>query len=465
MKDNNKKNLNSGSSFESSARSAKRHIKDVVSQILPTTNPSISLKSSSLIGTQDKDLKQLDPPFPENSDLICLSHLRWDFVYQRPQHLLSRCAKERRVFFFEEPIFGQTNVARLEVSPRDEGLWVVVPHLPEGMNEDEINSAQRQLLDDLLLTYNINSYIFWYYTPMALPFTRHLDPQAIIYDCMDELSAFKGAPPALIKREKELFERADLVFTGGQSLYEAKCTQHQSVYAFPSSIDVKHFAQARNITSDPVDQVDIPHPRLGFFGVVDERMNLELIDEVAASRPDWHLVIIGPVVKIDPAHLPKRPNIHYLGGKNYKELPSYIAGWDVAIMPFAKNESTKFISPTKTPEYLAAGKPVVSTSIRDVVRPYGQEGLVQIEDTAEGFVKAAEVLMSGKITGEKWLKRVDAFLSQTSWDRTWNRMSQLIQNILDARRSSTVETTVIKSTTQPVRTAVATAGGNLVSGD
>jgi glycosyltransferase involved in cell wall biosynthesis len=413
----------------------------------------------------DRDVKKLDPPFPENPDLICLSHLRWDFVYQRPQHLLSRCAKERRVFFFEEPIFSKDTVARLDVSQRDGGVWVVVPHLQEGMNEDEINSLQRQLIDDLLVSYQIKDYILWYYTPMALPFTRHLDPQAIIYDCMDELSAFKGAPPSLLRREKELFERADLVFTGGQSLYEAKRGQHPSVYAFPSSIDVKHFGQARTIKEDPADQANIPHPRMGFFGVVDERMNLELLDGIAEARPDWHLVVIGPVVKIDPATLPNRPNIHYLGGKNYKELPNYVAGWDIAMMPFALNESTKFISPTKTPEFLAAGKPVVSTSIRDVVRPYGKEGLVQIADKVEDFVKAAEVLMSGKFTGQPWLKRVDAFLSQTSWDSTWGRMSQLIQNVLDARRATTVTSVVTPAAAQPVRAIVATAGGNVASGD
>jgi UDP-galactopyranose mutase len=367
-------------------------------------------------------------------DLVCLSHLRWDFVYQRPQHLLSRFARERRVFFVEEPIFGESQ-ARLDVSQRDCGVHVVVPHLPqetEGTQAQE--SLQREMIDRLFAEHNIGEHFLWYYTPMALGWTEHLQPLATVYDCMDELSAFKGAPLSLKERERELFERADLVFTGGQSLYEAKRHQHKNIYAFPSSIDAAHFAQARSVVDEPLDQAEIPHPRMGFFGVIDERMDIELLDEVAAMRPLWQLVIIGPVVKIDPATLPARPNIYYLGGKSYNELPSYLAGWDVALLPFARNESTRFISPTKTPEYLAAGCPVVSTSIRDVVRPYGENGLVHIADAPQRFVAAIEAAMAEDAAAR--LREVDAFLEQTSWDQTWGRMNELIGDVIAARRSS-----------------------------
>ncbi|AFZ14363.1 UDP-galactopyranose mutase [Crinalium epipsammum PCC 9333] len=372
----------------------------------------------------------------ETPDLVCLSHLRWNFVFQRPQHLLTRCTQGRRVFFIEEPMFTTDAVGRLDVTQHKSGVWVVVPYLQEGLSGDAIASAQKVLLDALFAEHNIAQYICWYYTPMAMSFTQHLNPLAVVYDCMDELSAFKGASPALKEYEAELFRRADLVYTGGQSLYEAKRNQHPNVYAFPSSVDVPHFAAARNITSDPEDQANIPHPRLGFYGVIDERMDLELIDGIAQSRPDWHLVIIGPVVKIDPVSLPQRENIHYLGGKNYPELPSYLAGWDLAMLPFARNESTRFISPTKTPEYLSAGKPVVSTSIRDVVRPYGQEKLVHIADTVEEFVAAAEVAMQQDTKESEWLNRVDAFLEQTSWDRTWTSMLQLIDSAMAAKNST-----------------------------
>jgi UDP-galactopyranose mutase len=368
-----------------------------------------------------------------DADLVCLSHLRWDFVYQRPQHLLSRFAKERRVFFVEEPIFGEGPMV-LDVSQRDCGVYVVVPHLPKELDSPEaIESVQREMINRLFADYNINAHFLWYYTPMAVGWTKHLRPLATVYDCMDELSAFKGAPRAMKDREAELFRRADLVFTGGQSLYEVKRHQHKQVYAFPSSIDAAHFAQARCIVDEAADQAEIPHPRLGFFGVIDERMDIELLAEVASARPDWHLVIVGPVVKIDPADLPRRENIHYLGGKSYDELPSYLAGWDVALLPFARNESTRFISPTKTPEYLAAGCPVVSTSIRDVIRPYGEQGLVHIADTPSEFVAAVEAALQEDAAAR--LREVDAFLAQTSWDQTWGRMNELIEDVITARRA------------------------------
>lgn len=355
--------------------------------------------------------------------LVCFSHLRWHFVFQRPQHLLTRCARDRRVYYIEEPIVepGITPHLRLDsTSP----VVVVVPHLPEGLDAKQSAAAQQRLVDELMQTERIGEYVLWYYTPMALAFTTHLSPLATVYDCMDELSAFKGAPSALKHHETELMRRATLVLTGGRSLFEAKRHQHHNIHPFPSSVDVAHFAQARQFTVDPEDQASIPGPRLGFFGVIDERMDIDLIDGVAASRPDWHLVMLGPVVKIDPASLPRRPNVHFLGSKSYNDLPRYLAGWDVALLPFARNEATRFISPTKTPEYMAAGKPIVSTSIRDVVRPYGEQGLVRIADDVPAFVRACAAAMTDDAASR--ITQADAYLRQTSWDGTWNRIRVLL---------------------------------------
>ncbi|HEX5875035.1 MAG TPA: glycosyltransferase family 1 protein [Pyrinomonadaceae bacterium] len=369
----------------------------------------------------------------DKADIICFSHLRWDFVFQRPQHLLTRCAKKRRVFFIEEPVYGNCSM-RLDVREAEGGVHVVVPQLPDGLrSEIAINAVMKEMTRQLLIDHDVNEYVFWYYTPMALTFTDHFNPIATVYDCMDELSAFKGAHSLLPQLEKKLFRSADLVFTGGQSLYEVKCKQHHSVYAFPSSIDAKHFGKARTAVEDPDDQAHIPHPRLGFFGVIDERFDAELLDQVAAKRPDWNFVMIGPVVKIDPAALPQRSNIHYLGPKKYDELPQYLAGWDIALLLFARNESTRFISPTKTPEYLAAGKPVISTSITDVVRPYGQQKLVEIADHPDEFIQAAEKILS-ETNRSEWLARVDTFLKDVSWDKTWAQMADLIDRVVEKRR-------------------------------
>jgi UDP-galactopyranose mutase len=396
---------------------------------------------------------------PVAPDLVCLSHLRWDFVYQRPQHLFSRCAIERRVFFIEEPVYDDGPI-HMDVSKREDGLHIVVPHLTHEVVDVARDAVMQGLMDRLFKDYRIREHILWYYTPMAMSFTRHLNPVAVVYDCMDELSAFKGAPPALRFHEAELFNRADLVFTGGQSLYEHKRKQHRSVHAFPSSIDARHFAQARRITEDPADQRDIPHPRMGFFGVIDERLDIDLIKGLAEARPDWHLVIIGPVVKINEADLPRRENIHYLGGKSYKELPAYLAGWDVALLTFARNESTRFISPTKTPEYLAAGKPVVSTSIRDVVRPYEKLGLVRIADSVEEFESAIEAAMKDDL--QEHVRRVDAFLAQTSWDRTWSEMRELIEEAVAAGRASQ-STAQAATGGRAAKAVAAAASGNRVA--
>jgi UDP-galactopyranose mutase len=337
---------------------------------------------------------------------------------------MARYAKHRRVYFIEEPVFGMVDSAMLVLRTSQEGVQVAVPHFPEKTPSEAIHPILTSLIDGFLEEQSIVDYALWYYTPMALPFSRHLTPETVIYDCMDELSLFKNAPPELMELEKELLRQADVVFTGGHSLYEAKKSQHHNIHPMPSSIDFKHFSSARFVTSEPFDQMDIPHPRLGFFGVVDERFDTALLQEMATLKPDWSFVIVGPVVKISPESLPKLPNIYYLGKKSYDELPVYLAGWDCALMPFALNESTRFISPTKTPEYLAAGKPVVSSAIRDVIRPYGEQKLVHIASTAEEFIQRADFAMKNAGNRE-WLERVENFLSLTSWDHTWKKMADI----------------------------------------
>lgn len=363
------------------------------------------------------------------TDLVCLSHLRWDFVYQRPQHLMSRFARGQRVFFVEEPIFTDDST-RLEISLREDNLAVVVPRISHTDRETRpAMEIQRELLDKLFDNQQIKQFVLWFYTPMAMSFASHLQPKVCVYDCMDELSAFKFAAPELFENEQKLFKKADLVFTGGQSLYEAKKEQHESVFAFPSSIDVEHFRKARAIMTDSEDQKNIAHPRFGYCGVIDERINLALLKKAADLRPRWQFIMIGPVVKINDQDLPRRANIHYLGGKNYQELPGYMAGWDVALMPFAINESTRFISPTKTPEYLAAGKPVVSTPVRDVVRGYGDSGFVHIASSAEEFVHACEKAL--RENAPERIAKADTFLAKNSWDKTWAEMQKLISERAD----------------------------------
>jgi UDP-galactopyranose mutase len=387
-------------------------------------------------------------------DLICFSHLRWHFVTQRPQHLLTRAARNRRVFFWEEPWWDADDngdgTPTLEVIKEGDNLWVLRPHLPRAGHAD---GMLLDLLATFMIDVHLEHFVRWYYTPMMLSFTEHLQAEVTVYDCMDELSGFLFAPPELQQREQQLFAAADVVFTGGMSLYKAKRRQHPNVHAFPSSIDVPHFAQARSITEDTPEQAAIPHPRAGFFGVLDERFDHTLMAEVAALRPDVHFIFLGPVVKIDPAMLPQAANIHYLGGKSYSELPSYLAGWDVALIPFALNESTRFISPTKTPEYLAAGKPVVSTPIHDVISGYGKAGLVAIAGNAQEFAQALDRALEPQDAA--WQRAVAEKLSTTSWDLTWAAMCKEIDRVRKPHTSASLKLETVsayRNPSRPVRT-------------
>jgi UDP-galactopyranose mutase len=383
--------------------------------------------------------------------LICFSHLRWDFVFQRPQHLMSRFARTNRVLFWQEPQVAETLVEpALDVRPcPDTGVIVLTPQLPAGLDADAVQKALRALLASYMAG-TAAPVVRWYYTPMMLPFSDHIAADCVVYDCMDELSHFRNAPAELVALEDRLLREADVVFTGGYSLYEAKRARHSNIHPFPSSVDVAHFAAARLPGSEPADQATLPGPRLGFYGVIDERMDLALLATLADAHPEWSLIIIGPVVKIAEDDLPRRPNLHYLGGRRYEELPDYLRGWDVALMPFAINEATRFISPTKTPEYLAAGCPVVSTPIADVVRHYGDLEAVQIAAAGSAFVHACEDALALARPERGWRDAVDAMLADLSWDTTFARMNDLIEAVRARARQAQP---IVSPTIWPVRTA------------
>ena len=365
--------------------------------------------------------------------LIVFCHLRWDFVFQRPQHLMTRLAEHYNVLFVEEPVYseGQAHLQKTAVAPN---ITVCRPHTAihaPGFHDDQIPTLQTLLAD---LVPDGEQPIVWFYTPMALPLLQGLHPSRVIYDCMDELAAFKNAPKQLLQRESALLNIADLVFTGGPSLYQSKRDRHANAHCFSSSVDAKHFRQAQDRDISHPDQAHIPHPRLGFYGVIDERFDTELVRAMAAAHPEWHIVLVGPVVKIDPANLPKGPNIHYMGQRNYPDLPKFLAGWDVCLLPFALNESTKFISPTKVLEYMAAELPSVSTPITDVKVPYGD--VVAIAEGAQDYIAACERMLA-MTEGDKlkMAKRMREVVAGTSWDRTAGRMHELIQNVVPGNKA------------------------------
>ncbi|MFN3912678.1 glycosyltransferase [Hyphomonas sp.] len=364
--------------------------------------------------------------------LLVFSHLRWDFVFQRPQHLMTRAAQDFEVVFIEEPIYGGCVEMWRERSPCP-GVHVVQPLVPADADPQSVFRLQESLVEVIAYRAGSRPLCLWYDTPLAYDFSRWIWADVIVFDKMDELSAFAFAPPGLADLESEVMQISDLVFTGGASLHEAAASRSPAVHCFPSSMDAAHFGAARDHSGpDPDDQAGIEGPRMGFVGVIDERIDLALIADVAALRPDLQLIMVGPTAKIDPSSLPQAPNIHWLGPKDYAELPAYMAHWDLGWMPLALNEATRFISPTKTPEFLAAGLPLISTAIRDVVEPYGRLGLVDIVDNAAGAVDSIDRMLTAAADPDAVKARladVDRHLSANTWDATWAAMRALIETV------------------------------------
>jgi UDP-galactopyranose mutase len=372
--------------------------------------------------------------------IVVFSHLRWDFVFQRPQHLLSRLAQHHPVLFVEEPErdHGAPSMYQYSPAPDVTVCRARTPIHKGGFHDDQIALLQ-PLLADLLPAGERP--IAWFYTPMALPLLQGMDPSLVVYDCMDELASFKNPPKQLLQRESALLNRADLVFAGGPSLYEAKRLRHANVHCFPSSVDVGHFGQARDRSLGHPAQEALARPRLGFYGVIDERFDTQLVAALAAAHPEWQIVLAGPVIKIERGQLPQAPNIHYLGKQPYGALPQLLAGWDVCLLPFALNEATRFISPTKVLEYMAAELPVVSTPIADVAGPYGH--VVAIAAGAQQFVAACEAaLAQTPAQRADMVAAMRGIVASTSWDATARQMGALLDAAPRREMSTSLVTTV-----------------------
>ena len=399
--------------------------------------------AKALLRRQRRDRHSLPASTSSRKDvsvphLVVFSHLRWDFVFQRPQHLLSRLAKTYSVVFVEEPVRCD-GPAWLERTSPSAGVQVLRPHTPVeagGFHDDQLSMLE-PMIAGWLEAEGIDDYVAWLYTPMALPLLQELAPRAVVYDCMDELSAFKGAPRQMRQRETALLKRAQVVLTGGPALYELKRSLHPNVLCLPSAVDARHYdadracADRNAMARAGALQGGIATPRLGFFGVIDERLDVELVAALADAHARWQIVMVGPVVKIDPASLPRRPNLHWLGQQSYELLPQIVAGWSVCLMPFAMNESTRFISPTKTLEYMAAGKPVVSTPIHDVRAMFGD--LVAIASDPEAFVSACRsALAENSDQANERRRKMGQRVAEYSWDRTAERVAAAIDAVLDA---------------------------------
>ena len=357
--------------------------------------------------------------------IIVFSHFRWDFTYHRSQHLLTRLAENYKIVFIEEPVFHDGD-SFFETSASGENVTVLKPHTPvtaTGFHDEQLPHLIKLMRQLVVLD---EEHIAWFFTPMALPLLQELQPAAVIYDCVDELSACKDSPRQMLQRENALLKVADLVFSASPSLYRTKRERHSNVHCFPGSVETIHFEQALDRSHTHPAHEDVPGPRLGFYGVIDERIDMPLIEALAEAHPLWQIVMAGPITSIDPVTLPKRHNIHYLGQQRYEALPHLLAGWNVCLLPFALDESTHSASLDRILEYMAAGLPVVSTAIVDVMELYGD--VVSVAGTHKEFVRACEqALLTTPEENKGQISRTKELISATSWDTTAEKMHELIQ--------------------------------------
>jgi UDP-galactopyranose mutase len=363
--------------------------------------------------------------------ILCFSHLRWSSG-QRPQHLIRQCARERKVVYFEEPVYDAA-APRLALTNTPEGVLLAVPHLPPGTLRAQAEADLRRFVNRVLTELGEERPVLWYCSPMAVGYTDHIKASAIVYDCTGEL---EGAPPEWRERERWLLERADVIFTDSHSLCQhmRRTTRHTNVHALLSSVDIEYFERAREPLEEPPDQEEIPHPRVGFAGVIDQRVDLQLLGQLARSRPDLQFVMVGPIIGVDPAALPQEPNLHWLGAKSQTQIPAYMAGWDVAMLPLVCSEATQFTSPSKVAEYLAAGKPVVATPIPSVVEPYGRAGLAWIGEDLGDFSDAIdEALRSDRYARTS---HADTYLAEHTWQATWSEMWTHVERVMASRSAA-----------------------------
>jgi glycosyltransferase involved in cell wall biosynthesis len=399
-------------------------------KINETTNDS---KKKSMRVQQDQSKPQLDYP------IIVHCHLRWEGVWQRPQQFLSRISKHHRVLFVEGPQLVETNDAptyKLLPAPNFPHVMVMQTFFPSSRFHDGVwvDAERLRLLQEAMavpLAGQFDEPVQWFYDPMAVTaFVGKMEERAVVYDCMDQLSQFKFAPPELIQREKELLAKADVVFCGGRKLHESKSRLNSNCHFYGCGVEIEHFGKARSQDLAVPHDLDFIHrPMLGYFGVVDERLDYELIEKLADANPDWSIVIIGPLAKVDPNALPVRVNIYWLGKRDYAQLPAYTKAFSVCLMPFALNEATEYINPTKALEYMATGKQIVSSAVPDVVSNFSS--VVKVASSHEEFIQFCREAVA--TPDQSAIQRGVEMAEQNSWDSIVAKLEEHVRHVLKGK--------------------------------
>jgi glycosyltransferase involved in cell wall biosynthesis len=358
------------------------------------------------------------------ADLIVLSHVRWTDAWQRPHHVVSRLARERRTWFVEGPSPGGHQPPRL-VTLADGDVtraWLEPPPTGEGDGDaagPETVETYRRLLPGLVGPAD-GDRVVWLCTPLALDIAGALDPTVLVYDvAIDELLSLRGVPQGVALAQKEALARADVVFTASPSLHRSVIEQGRpDAHLAPGGVDPAHFAAARR------PRTDRGRPVAGYVGPIDERIDVALVAALATALADWEIRIVGPVGGIDPAALPRAANITYPGPVPYAALPEVMADLDVAVMPLAVGAAPRSTNPTTALEHLAAGLPVVTTPVPDVVTQFGT--IVDVADDAGAFALAC-VRALGQ-SRRRHRNRVAQLLRRHDWDAVTAGMAAVVHD-------------------------------------
>jgi glycosyltransferase involved in cell wall biosynthesis len=372
--------------------------------------------------------------------IIVHCHLRWEGVWQRPQQFLSRLSKRHRVLFVESPILKESSEEptwELLAVPEYPNVTVMRTYFPASRFQEGawVDAKRAEFLKEALngpLEGEFTRPVQWFYDPMAAPaHMNQFNECAIVYDCMDELSQFRFAPPEIISRERQLLAHADVVFAGGRKMRDSKARFNPNAHFYGCGVDVKHFSRARMPQTEVPSEIRLGEGQLvlGYFGVVDERLDYELIAKLAEANPTWHIVMIGPTCKVDPNTLPQAPNIHWLGRREYSQLPEYTKGFDVCLMPFALNEATEYINPTKALEYMATGRPIVSSAVPDVVSNFSS--VVKVAQSHDEFVEYCR--QESLEPDEAAVQRGIRMAEENQWEIIVEKLGGHIEDVLNSR--------------------------------
>jgi glycosyltransferase involved in cell wall biosynthesis len=374
--------------------------------------------------------------------IIVHCHLCWDWVWQRPQQFVSRLSRRHKILFIEtigpDPQL-LTPFARFRTDEQFPNVTLLRLQFPSWRwgDSDFVDCERRRLVKEFLggpAAGQFENPVQWFYDPMAASsFVGHMGEIATVYDCMDELSKFSEAPPEIIGREAGLLAMADVVFTGGRRLYENKRRMNSNCHFYGCGVDVEHFGKASGSeTKIPEDIASLPRPVLGYFGVVDERMDYELVAKLADANPNGSVVMVGPALKVDKVPLPRRHNLHWLGQRAYADLPAYAKAFDVCLMPFALNAATEFINPTKALEYMATGRPVVSSAVPDVVRNFGS--VIKVAGDHDEFITSCQRAIKQKDAAA--IESGMRMASENSWESIVTRLEEHLDAALRNKRTA-----------------------------